>query len=202
MSTSLKNVYIFEKSRAYVKRFGTKNLLGHPGKDFDRARYLVPLHEFLEHQGRRDVYCHPRVVPFAVPRRALDQWIVIRHAGLLRSARNAVEVGDIRYHRLPASVRRYPGRRNARNSSLHAKTVLFKDSRDVPRSLEFLKSQFAVAEDLVHHLLRERLQSVHFGDRFLLERRQFRGLLREEKSRQKKYANEPCDSKPFFHGTS
>jgi hypothetical protein len=67
---------------------------------------------------------------------------------------------------------------------------------------DFLKSQFAVAEDLVHHLLRERLHSVHFADRFLLECRQFRGLLREEKARQKKRASEPCDSKQFVHGTS
>ena len=103
-------------------------------------------------------------------RRAFDHRLVIRDARLLRRLRNAVDVGAQRDHRLARSPRRHERGRNAGDAFLHAEAVLLEDVDQVAVGLELLKSELAVAEDLVDHLLRHLLPRLHVGDRFLLER--------------------------------
>ena len=44
-------------------------------------------------ERRRNLERHPGVVPLAVSGRSLDDRIVIRHAGLLRSFRETINIG-------------------------------------------------------------------------------------------------------------
>src|SRR5579863_7696160 len=115
---------------------------------------------------------------FAVSWRASDDRIVIRHAGLLRSARDAVNVGDECDDGFARTIGRDPGGRNSGDAPLDLKTVFLEHRRQITRRFNLLETKLAEAENLVDHLLRQRLHFVHFGNRFGLERWKIRGWRR------------------------
>ena len=139
------------------------------------------LHELFQNERRRDVDGHAGVMAFAVAGRAVNDGIVVGDTGLLRRARDAVHIGDERDDGLAASPRRHPGRGDSGNAALDAEAVALENAGNVPRGLEFLEAELAVAVDLIHHLLGESLKLVHFGDRGLLQFIERRGLLRAQR---------------------
>ena len=120
---------------------------------------------------------------FPVARRAFNDRIVISDSRFLRSARNAVDVGDERDDRFAAPIGGDPRGGNACNAMLDVKPVLLEDAGDVPRRFVFLEAQFAEAKNFVHHLLREHLQLVYLRHCFLLYGGKLRLLLREQSAR-------------------
>src|SRR5215470_9899323 len=120
---------------------------------------------------------------FAVTGSAFNERIVIRDAGLLRSARDAVFIGDEGDDGFAGAVRRYPRGGNACNSLLYFEAVLSENAGDVTRRFEFLKAELTVAEDLVDHLLGEGLKLVGFLDGFVFEGVERRSLLGGENRR-------------------
>ena len=88
------------------------------------------------------------VVPFAVARRAFDDRIVIRDAGLLRRLRNAVDVRAQRDHRLARSPGRHERGRDAGDALLDGEAVLPQDVDQVRLRLDLLEAELAEAEDL------------------------------------------------------
>ncbi len=114
-------------------------------------------HQFFKHQHCADINRHAGVVALAVSRSSRDDRVVISDAGLLRGARNAVYVGDECDHRLTAAVCGDPRRGNPGRAVFHFESIFLQNPRYISRSLKFLKAQFAVAEDLIDHLLREGL---------------------------------------------
>ena len=94
-------------------------------------------------------------MPLAVPRRALDQRRVIRHARLLARPRNAVDVAAECDDRASRAPRRPPGGRDPRDAVLHLEAVLAQDAGDVARGLHLLEAELGEGEDLVHHHLHE-----------------------------------------------
>src|SRR6476646_1169774 len=105
---------------------------------------------------------------FSVSRRAFNDRIVISDSRFLRSARNTVDIGDERDDGFAAPIGGYPRGGNACDALLEMKPILSKDAGDVARRFVFLEAQFAEAEYFVHHLLCERLELIHFLNRFLL----------------------------------
>src|SRR5579863_9786632 len=118
---------------------------------------------------------------FAVSWRAFDDRIVIRHAGLLRSARDAVNVGDECDDGFARTIGRDPGGRNSGDAPLDLEAVFLEQAGQIARGFKFLKAEFAKAEDLIDHLLRKSLRLIDFGDRFGLERRKIRRLWRSRR---------------------
>ena len=112
---------------------------------------MLALHDLLHDERGGDVQRHAGVVPFAVPRRAVDDRIVIGDAGLLRRLRDAVDVGAERDDRLARAPARHPRGRNAGQILLHGKAVFPENPGDVLRRLELLKPELAEAEDLIVH---------------------------------------------------
>ena len=146
-----------------------EQLLGDTRPELDRSLNLLALHDLLQHDRRGDVQRHARVVTLAVTGSALEERVVICDPGLLRSGRNAVDVGSKRDDRLPRPPGRHPGRGNAGDPFLDAEALLPQDGRQVLGCLELLKAEFAEAEHRVDHLLRELVQVLHAGDRLGLE---------------------------------
>ena len=138
------------------------------------------LHQFLEHERRRDVHGHPGVVPFAMTGSAFDHGIVIGDAWFLRGSGDTVDVGDESNHWLAGTVSRDPSRRNSRHATFDRKSVFLQQARHILRSLNFLKAQFAEAKNLIHHLLDELLPGVHLGERFFLQSVEVVGLRKTE----------------------
>ena len=81
-----------EDAGAHQKRFAGELLLGHTRPEHDRARNLVSGHDVLHRQRGNDVERDAAVVPFTMSRRAADQWVTHRRAGLLVGLRNAVDI--------------------------------------------------------------------------------------------------------------
>ena len=96
-------------------------------------------------------------------RRARDDRIVIRDAGLLRRLRNVVDVGSERDHRLARAPARHPRGRNAGEVLLNREAVLLEDAGEVLRRLELLEPELAEAEHLIDHPLNELLLAVHLA---------------------------------------
>ena len=130
---------------------------------------MVFLYLFFQHERGGDINGHAGVVAFAVARRAFDDGIVIRDAGLLRSARDTVFIRDERDDGFSAAVRRDPGGGNARNSLFDLEAVFLEDAGNVFRGFDFLEAEFTEAENLVDHLLCEGLQFIGFFDGFVLQ---------------------------------
>ncbi len=101
--------------------------------------------------------------------RAFDDGIVIRDAGFLRSARDAVFIRDEGDDGFSAAVGRDPGRGNVCNSLFDLEAIFLENTGNVFRGFDFLEAEFAEAENLVNHLLREGLQFVGFFDGFVLQ---------------------------------
>ena len=119
------NVDVFKQPRPHIKRLRRHQFFRHPRIHLQRSFDLVFNHEVLQRQRRHNVHSVPGVVPFAMPRRALNHRVVIRHARLLIGARNPVQIGDEPNHRL-AAIRPsgHPSRRNPGHPALHSKPVL------------------------------------------------------------------------------
>ena len=175
------DVDVFEKSGADIEGFCGDKFFGDAGKKFDRAGEMVFLHLLFQHERGSDVNGHAGVVAFAVAGSAINDGIVVGDAGLLRRARDAINIGDERDDGLAAPPRRHPGRGDSGDASLDAEAVLLENAGNVARGLEFLEAELAVAVDLIHHLLGESLKLVHFGDRGLLQFIERRGLLRAQR---------------------
>src|SRR3990172_1709761 len=79
-----RDVHVLEEAIADEVRLRTDEFLGDPRPDPDRAWNLLALHDLLEHYRGRDIHGLAGVVPFTVPRRALDERLAVRHAGFLR----------------------------------------------------------------------------------------------------------------------
>ena len=112
---------------------------------------MLALHEPLHRERRHDVHGLPGVVTFAVSGRALDHRVVIRDAGLLRSLRDAVDIGTERDHRLAGSPGGHPGGGNPGDAALNVESLGFENSGEVLRGFEFLEAELGEAEDGVHH---------------------------------------------------
>src|SRR5579859_841850 len=181
---------ILEISGANVKRFCGDQLFGDAGKKFDRAGKMIFLHLLFEDERGGDVDGHAGIVSFAVAGCAFNEGSVVRDAGFLRSARNAVFVGDEGDDGFSAAVRRDPGGGNAGNSLFDLEAVFFENAGDVFRGFDFLEAQFAETENLIDHLLRKRLQFFGFFGRFVLEGVQRRKLLGPQKGRYNKEESE------------
>ena len=169
-----RDVDVLEIAVADQPGFRSDELLGDARPDLDRAGQALALHDFLDREHRRDVHRLTGVVALAVARRALDDRIVVRDAGLLRGLRNPVDVGPDRDDRLPAAPRRHPRRRNAGDAAFDLESVLLEDAREIFRGFDLLKAQLAVAEHLVDDLLRELAHRVDVGDGIFLQRVEFR----------------------------
>ena len=161
-------VHVLKQSGANVKRFGAEQLFRNSRNKFDGPGDVMLVHQLFQNQRRRDVYRHPGVMPFSMARRAFHDRIVICHSRLLRCARDAVDVRDKGNNRFAAAVRGYPSRGNSSHAMLDVKSIFLQDARDVTRRLVFLETQFAEAENFVHHLLRKCLEFVHFQPRLLV----------------------------------
>ncbi len=164
-----RDVDVLEKPFPHEVGLGPEQLLGRARPDPDRARQLLALHDLLHRDRRGDVHRLPGVVSLAVARRALDQRIVIRHAGFLRRLRNPVDVRPERDHRLPGSPGRHERGRNAGDAFFDGKAVLLQDIDQVAMRFLLLEAQLTVAEDLIDHLLREHRHAVHCRRGFGLE---------------------------------
>src|SRR5215467_831695 len=92
--------------------------------------------------------------------RTVNYGIVISNPGLLRGARNAINVSDESDHWFARTVGRDPSRRDRRNSTLEFEPILLKNVGQVARGFELLETELRIAKDLVHHLLREDLAAV------------------------------------------
>ena len=166
------HVHVLEEAVAHVEGLPCHEFLRDPGPDDDGAAEFLPLHDALDRQRRRDVHRHAGVVAFAMAGRALDQGFVPRNPGLLVRLRQAVDVraqGDDRLARPPG---REPRRRDAGDAFRDGKPVLAQHAGQVAGRLDFLKAQLTEAEDLIDHLLRERLHGVDLRDRLLFQRLQ------------------------------
>ena len=168
------DVGVFEVPVANVVRLGREQLFGHARPQLDGAGDLLALHDLLQHDRRRDVQRHARVVSFAVARSAFEERIVIGHARLLRSRRDAVDIGSERDDRFARSPRRHPRRRDAGDPLLDGEPLLAQDVRQVLRRFDLLEPELAEAEDGVDHLLREVVQIVDTGGSFGLQRAESR----------------------------
>jgi hypothetical protein len=177
------DIGVFEVAVANVVRLGREQFFRDAGPQLDRSRNLLALHDLLQHDRCRDVQRHAGVVSFAVSRPAFEKRIVVRHAGLLRPRRDAVDIGAKRDHRLPRSPRRHPRRRNAGDPLFDCEPLLPQDVREVLRRLDLLKPELAEAEHGVDHLLSEVLKVVDAGSSFGLERAQPRFGLRIHRPR-------------------
>ena len=93
-------------------------------------------------------------------RRAFNQRIVIRHAGLLRGLRNIVDVRAERDHRLTFAPGGDEGGRNPRNAALDLESFFFENAAQVFGGLELLKSKLAETEDAIDHHLRLLLHAI------------------------------------------
>lgn len=195
-------VHVLEQSSTDVERFRAEEFLSDAGNNSNGAAEMMLVHEFFQDQSGGNVHSHPGIVAFAVSRCAFDERVVIRHPGPLRGARDAVDIRDEGDHRFPAPVRRHPRGRNSCHSAFHLKAIFLEDSRDVARGFKFLKTEFAEAEDLVHHLLCERLQAVHLDESFLLQAWQRGWLLRCNNVGQKYHDQKRDETKCFSHETS
>ena len=149
------DVDVLEESRAHEMRLRAEQLLGHARPDHQRPRQLLALHDLLHRQRGDDVERRAGVVAFAVPRRALDERIVIRHARLLRALRDAVDVGPERNHRTSRAPLRDPGGWNAGHAILNDEAVVAQQLAEIALRLDFLEADLAEAEDHVVHLLAE-----------------------------------------------
>src|SRR5215475_8797914 len=127
---------------------------------------MVFLDLFLQDERGSDVDGHSGIVAFAVTGSAFDEWIVKCDAGSLGGTRNAVFVGDKSDDGFAGAVGSDPSGGNAGNSLFYFKAVSFENAGDVTRSFKFLEAEFAVAENLIHHLLGEGLEPIGFFGRF------------------------------------
>src|SRR5208283_3077905 len=178
------DVHIFEIAGAYQKCFCSQQFLRDARENFQRSGDVVLFHQLLQDNGGGHLHGHAGVVPFSMAGRSLDDGRVVSDAGFLRSAMNAVNIGDERDHGFAAAEARNPRRGNAGNAALDRKSVFLEDGGDVARGLHFLKAQFAVAVDLVDHLLREGLTLVDFLNGLLLQIGERRCSLRHGISRE------------------
>ncbi len=131
-----------------------------PGHSRMRALQVLALHHFLHRQRRQNVQRHAGVVTFAVARRAFDHRLVPAHARLLRRLRDVVDIATQRDHRLARSPTRHPGRGNSGDAALDLEAFLLEHAGEVFGGFEFLETQFAEAEDAIHHDLRLFLHGV------------------------------------------
>ncbi len=177
------DIGVFEVAVADVIGLGGQELFGNPRPELDRALDLLALHDSLQHDGRRDIERHPRVVTLAVAGAAFEKRIVVGHARLLRSRRNAVDVGAQRDDRLARSPRGHPRRRDARNAFFDGEALLPQDVGQVFGGFDLLESELAEAEDGIHHLLCEVLKIVHARRPFALERAEPRFSFRIDSAR-------------------
>ncbi len=138
---------------------------------------MIFLHLLFQDERGGDVDGHAGVVAFAVAWCAFDEGIVIRDAGFLRRARDAVFLRDESDDGFSAAVRRDPRCGNSRNSLFDFEAIFLEDAGNVFRGFDFLEAEFAEAENLVDHLLRESLQLVSFIDGFVFQRVQGGRLL-------------------------
>src|SRR5262245_35181791 len=115
---------------------------------------------------------------FTVAGRFFDDRIVICDARFLRCSRNAIDIRDEGDHRLTTAPCRDPGRRHLSHTALNFESVLLEDAGQIPGGLILVKSEFAIAENLIDHLLSENLQLVDLPDRITLQVFQDRTLLR------------------------
>src|SRR5579859_489276 len=136
---------------------------------------------------------------FTVARRSFNDRIVIGHYRLLRSSRNTVDIGDERDDRFAAPIGSNPSGGNACNALLDMKPIFSKDAGDVARRFVFLEAQFTEAKNFVHHLLRKRLELIHFFRRFLFYGGKLRRLLREKSVRQEQHGYKATRYTKFPH---
>ena len=148
-----RDVHVLENAGAYEPRLAAHEFLGDAVPDLDRALNVVALHEFLHRDRRGDVEWLAGVVSFAVPRRALDDRVVVADAGLVAGLWDVVDVGAERDHGFTRTPRRHERGGDAGDIALHLESVLLEDSREVFHGLEFLKARLAERENHVDHFL-------------------------------------------------
>src|ERR1700741_293996 len=85
---------------------------------------------------------------------AFDQRIVIRNAGFLRGLWNAIDVRAECDDGLASAPRSDPRGGNAGDALLDLEALFFENAGEVLRGLNFLKAEFAEAENHVDHDLR------------------------------------------------
>src|SRR5262245_65603566 len=100
---------------------------------------------------------------------SFDNGIMICHAGFLRCARDTIDIRDEGDHRFSTAPSRNPGRRHLSHSPFYFEPILLEDAGQIPGGLVLMKSEFAKAEHLIDHLLREDLQLVDLTDRITLQ---------------------------------
>src|SRR5262245_29572459 len=110
--------------------------------------------------------------------RPVDNRVVICDTGFLRSSRYTIDIRDKGDHRFTTAPGRNPGRRHFSHTALDFEPFLLEDACQIPGGLILVKSEFAIAEHLIDHLLREDLQLVDLSDRITLQIIQDRTLLR------------------------
>ncbi len=86
------HVHVLEEPVADEPRLRADQLLGDARPEHERPGNVLALHDLLHRERGRHVHGLPRVVAFAVARRALDDRVVLRDAGLLARLRDAVDV--------------------------------------------------------------------------------------------------------------
>src|SRR5689334_23914401 len=93
-------------------------------------------------------------------RRALNHGRVVWHAGLLGGLRDVVDIGTERDDWFSLPPGGHERRRDARYSTLNLEAFFFEDGGEVTRGFDLLETQFAEAEDAVHHHLHGLLHGV------------------------------------------
>ena len=89
---------------------------------------MLALHHLLHRQRGNDIERHTGIVAFSVTRGAFDHRIVIRHAGLLRSLRDIVDIGSERDDRLALPPRRDKCGGNAGDAAFDLESFLLENS--------------------------------------------------------------------------
>ena len=157
------DVHILEHTVPNVKRFCPELLLGHPWPQHQRAREVLPLHDFFHRECRRDNECLPRVVSLAVSGCPHDERIAIRHPWFLRCLRNTVDIGPQRDDRLARTPGCHPRTGYAGDTVLYLEPVLLENIGDVSLGLELLEPELGEAEHAVDHLLGEVAAALNIG---------------------------------------
>jgi hypothetical protein len=151
-------------------RLGAQRFLGHSGPQQKRPRQLLALHDLFHCERRRQHQRLPGVVPFTMARRAGHEFLACHHPRRLIRGGQPVDVGANRDDRMARSPFRHPGGRHVRVAALNVEALLHEGIGDPALGLDFLKSEFAEAEQTIDQLLREHAARLDVGDDVFLQR--------------------------------
>ncbi len=146
---------ITEHTGSHEIGLGAEEFLRDARPHDEGARQLLAFHQLLDGKRRHDVDGLTGIVAFAVARRPFDERLPISDARLLRGFREAIDVAAERDHRMSGAPPRHPCGRNAGDAALDREAVVFEQSGEIFRRLEFLIGKFAETENGVIDQLRQ-----------------------------------------------